>query len=55
MGVPLEDLIRMSTVNPAREIRRPELGALSVGQEADAAVPDLGSSPRASADNYPRN
>jgi len=38
MGVPLEDLIRRSTVNPAREIRRPELGTLSVGREADVAV-----------------
>lgn len=38
MGVPLEDLIRRSTVNPAREIRRPELGTLSVGREADIAV-----------------
>jgi dihydroorotase len=112
MGVPLKDLIRRSTVNPAREIRRPELGTLSVGQEADVAVlevlhgqfgyiddgyarmggkvkvvarmtlragrilydpsglsmvewekaprqyfltPELGSSPRAKADNYPRN
>jgi dihydroorotase len=112
MGVPLEDLIRRSTVNPAREIRRPELGTLSVGREADVAVlevlhghfgyiddgyarmdgkvkvvarmtlragrilydpsglsmvewakaprqyfttPELGNSPRARADNYPRN
>lgn len=38
MGVPLNDLIRRSTVNPAREIHRPELGTLSVGQEADIAV-----------------
>jgi dihydroorotase len=38
MGVPLEDLIRRSTVNPAKEIRRPELGTLSVGREADVAV-----------------
>lgn len=38
MGVPLEDLIRRSTMNPAKEIRRPELGTLSVGQEADIAV-----------------
>ncbi len=38
MGVPLEDLIRRSTVNPAREIRRPELGTLSVGEDADIAV-----------------
>jgi dihydroorotase len=38
MGVPLEDLIRRSTVNPAHEIRRPELGTLSVGKEADIAI-----------------
>jgi len=38
MGVPLQDLIRRSTVNPAREIHRPELGTLSVGKEADIAV-----------------
>jgi dihydroorotase len=38
MGVPIEDLIRMSTVNPAKEIRHQELGTLSVGSEADVAV-----------------
>jgi dihydroorotase len=38
MGVPLQDIVRRSTVNPAREIRRPELGTLSVGKEADIAV-----------------
>ncbi len=38
MGVPLEDVIRRSTVNPAREIHRSELGTLSVGQPADIAV-----------------
>jgi dihydroorotase len=38
MGVPLDEIIRRSTVNPAREIRRPELGTLSVGKEADVAV-----------------
>jgi dihydroorotase len=38
MGVPLQDLIRRSTVNPAREIHHPELGTLSVGKEADIAV-----------------
>ncbi|MBZ5562422.1 MAG: amidohydrolase/deacetylase family metallohydrolase [Acidobacteriia bacterium] len=41
MGVPLEDIIRRSTVNPAREIRRQELGTLSVGKDADIAVLDL--------------
>jgi dihydroorotase len=38
MGVPLDDLIRRSTVNPANEIHRPDLGTLSVGKEADIAV-----------------
>src|SRR5438874_7134009 len=38
MGVPLSDLIRRSTVSPAHEIHRPELGTLSVGKEADIAV-----------------
>lgn len=38
MGVPLEDVIRRSTVNPAREINRPDLGTLSVGRDADIAV-----------------
>ena len=38
MGVPLNDLIARATVNPAREIHRPELGTLTVGKEADIAV-----------------
>jgi dihydroorotase len=38
MGVPFEDVIRMSTVNPAREIHHPELGTLSRGAIADIAV-----------------
>jgi dihydroorotase len=38
MGVPLNDLIRRSTVNPAREIHRPDLGTLSLGKDADIAV-----------------
>ena len=41
MGVPLEDVIRRSTVNPAREIHRPDLGTLSVGKDADIAVLEL--------------
>ncbi len=41
MGVPLEDVIRRATVNPARQIRRPELGTLTVGREADIAVLEL--------------
>ena len=38
MGVPLAGVIRRSTVNPAAEIHRPELGTLSVGSTADVAV-----------------
>jgi len=38
MGVPLDDLIKRSTVNPASEIHRPDLGTLSVGKVADIAV-----------------
>ncbi len=38
MGVPLAEVIRRSTVNPAREIHHPELGTLSVGGLADVAV-----------------
>ena len=38
LGVPLPEVIRESTSNPAAEIRRPELGHLSVGAEADIAV-----------------
>ncbi len=38
IGVPFEDIIRRSTVNPAREIHRPELGTLAIGREADVAV-----------------
>jgi len=41
MGAPLEDLIRRSTVNPAREIGRPELGTLAPGSDADIAVIEL--------------
>jgi dihydroorotase len=38
LGLPLDDVIRRSTVNPAREIHRPEFGHLSVGAGADVAV-----------------
>src|SRR3989442_4766384 len=37
MGVRLEEVIRRATVNPAKEIHRPELGTLTVGREADIA------------------
>ena len=41
MGVSLEKVIELSTVNPAKEINHPELGTLSVGSEADIAVIEM--------------
>jgi dihydroorotase len=41
IGVPLEQVIRMSTINPAVEIGHPELGHLSIGACADVAVFEL--------------
>lgn len=41
MGMPLQEVIFRSTVTPAREIGCPELGALTVGAEADVAVFEL--------------
>jgi len=38
LGVPLPEVIRMSTINPANEIGHPELGHLSAGACADVAV-----------------
>jgi dihydroorotase len=38
IGMPLQEVIFRSTVTPAREIGRPELGTLTVGAEADVAV-----------------
>jgi dihydroorotase len=38
LGVPLAEVIRRTTVNPAQMIHRPELGKLSVGSTADIAV-----------------
>ncbi len=38
MGLSVDDVIRRSTWNPAREIQREELGNLSVGSPADVAV-----------------
>ena len=41
LGISLQDVIRMSTSNPAHEIKHDELGNLSVGSDADVAVLDL--------------
>ena len=38
MGMPLEEIIRESTINPANEIGHPELGHLSIGALADVAA-----------------
>jgi len=38
LGVPLDEVVRMSTWNPAREIKRPQLGNLDIGAEADVTV-----------------
>ena len=38
MGLPLQDVILRSTWNPAQEIKREELGNLSVGSVADIAI-----------------
>ena len=41
MGMSLQDVIARSTVAPAKAIRRPALGTLTVGAEADIAVLQL--------------
>ena len=41
MGMDLASVIRASTWNPAQEIKREDLGQLSVGAEADVAVLNL--------------
>jgi dihydroorotase len=41
MGMPLAEVVRRSTLHPAREINRPELGTLSPGAGADIAVFEL--------------
>lgn len=41
LGVPLPEVIRESTWNPAQEIRKPELGHLTPGAVADIAVWNL--------------
>ena len=41
MDMSLHEVILRSTVNPARVIRRPQLGTLTVGADADVAVIEL--------------
>ena len=38
LGASLSEVVRMSTDNPAKQIKRPDLGHLGVGAEADIAV-----------------
>lgn len=38
MGVPLKEVIRESTTNPATEVQRPQLGHIGINAEADVAV-----------------
>jgi dihydroorotase len=38
MGMDLQSVIRASTANPAQEIKREDLGNLSVGSDADVAI-----------------
>ncbi|HEY2018421.1 MAG TPA: amidohydrolase/deacetylase family metallohydrolase [Bryobacteraceae bacterium] len=38
LGTPLADVIRMTTWAPAQEVKRPQLGNLDIGAEADIAV-----------------
>jgi len=38
LGISLDEVIRMATLNPALQIKRPGLGHLSVGAAADVAV-----------------
>jgi dihydroorotase len=38
LGVSLDDVVQMATWNPAKEVKRPQLGNLDVGSEADVAI-----------------
>lgn len=45
LGMPLTEVIRATTANPARALRRPELGSLTVGTSGDATVLELADRP----------
>ena len=38
LGMPMVEVIRSSTQNPARALRRPELGSLTPGTPGDATI-----------------
>ncbi|MCP5155401.1 MAG: amidohydrolase/deacetylase family metallohydrolase [Ectothiorhodospiraceae bacterium] len=46
VGMSLSDVVRASTEGPARAIRRPELGSLTVGTPGDATVLRVDETPR---------
>lgn len=52
MGISLDDVVRWSTWNPAREIKHEELGHLSAGASADVAVLRLESGSFGFVDTY---
>ena len=52
MGMPLTDVIAASTWNPAKEIKREELGNLSVGSPADVTVLSVAKGNFGLADHY---
>ncbi|MHB9032782.1 MAG: amidohydrolase/deacetylase family metallohydrolase [Anaerolineae bacterium] len=41
LGVPLERVLQSATLEPARNLRRPDLGVLAVGNPADIAILEL--------------
>jgi predicted amidohydrolase len=51
MGLTLEQVVARTTANPAKAIRRPELGTLTVGGTADIAVLELRKGPAAFLDS----
>ncbi len=43
LGMPLEDVVRATTINPAKAIRQKDLGTLAVGAFGDATVLEMAS------------
>ena len=53
MGMPLEDVVRRSTVAPAKWIKRPDIGTLTPGRPADIAVLEFQDRPCGLSDSGP--
>ena len=53
MGMPLEDVVRRSTVAPAEWIKRPDIGTLTPGRPADIAVLEFQDRPCGLSDSGP--